>query len=50
MKPNNGKIIIGDNDIFSIKSENNPVTFIPDIPVYYEELTVKVLIKIKFSN
>ena len=40
MKPNNGKIIIGDNDIFSIKRENNPVTFIPDIPVYYEELTV----------
>ena len=34
------KIIIGDNDIFSIKRENNPVTFIPDIPVYYEELTV----------
>ena len=40
MKPDNGKIIIGDNDIFSIKRENNPVTFIPDIPVYYEELTV----------
>ena len=40
MKPNNGKIIIGDNNIFSIKRENNPVTFIPDIPVYYEELTV----------
>ena len=40
MKPNNGKIIIGDNDIFSIKRDNNPVTFIPDIPVYYEELTV----------
>ena len=33
MKPDNGKIIIGDNDIFSIKRENNPVTFIPDIPV-----------------
>ena len=31
MKPDNGKIIIGDNDIFSIKRENNPVTFIPDI-------------------
>ena len=27
MKPNNSKIIIGDNDIFSIKRENNPVTF-----------------------
>ena len=40
MKPDNGKIIIGDNDIVSIKRENNPVTFIPDIPVYYEELTV----------
>lgn len=40
MKPNNGKIIIGDNNIFFIKRENNPVTFIPDIPVYYEELTV----------
>ena len=40
MKPNNGKIIIGDNDIFSIKRENNPVTFIPDIPVYYEELNI----------
>lgn len=44
MKPDNGKIIIGDNDIFSIKRENNPVTFIPDIPVYYEELTLKDII------
>lgn len=44
MKPNNGKIIIGDNDIFSIKRENNPVTFIPDIPVYYEELGCAILI------
>lgn len=40
MKPDNGKIIIGNNDIFYIKRENYPVTFIPDVPVYYEELTV----------
>lgn len=40
MKPDNGKIMIGEKDIFSMNRENYPVTFIPDIPVYYEELTV----------
>lgn len=40
LKPQNGKITIGGEDIFSLKSENFPVTFVPDIPVYYEELTV----------
>ena len=40
LKPQSGKITVGGKDIFSLNNENFPVTFVPDIPVYYEELTV----------
>lgn len=40
LKPQSGKIAIGGVDVFSLNNENFPITFVPDIPVYYEELTV----------
>ena len=40
LKPQSGKITVRGEDIFSLNNENFPVTFVPDIPVYYEELTV----------
>lgn len=40
LKPQSGKITIGGIDIASLKNENFPVAFVPDVPVYYEELTV----------
>lgn len=40
LKPQSGKITIDGMDIVSLKNDNFPVTFVPDVPVYYEELTV----------
>lgn len=41
LKPDFGTILLEGKDINSFSGESFPVAFIPDIPVYYEELTVE---------
>ncbi|MGI5877665.1 MAG: ABC transporter ATP-binding protein [Christensenellales bacterium] len=40
LKPQSGIIQIDGTDIFRIKNEDFPVSYIPDTPVFYEELTL----------
>lgn len=40
LHPDCGSIMLGGSDINSLRDEMFPVSFVPDKPVYYEELTV----------
>ena len=40
LNPKSGKIRIDGVDISNIKNEDFPVSYIPDTPVFYEELTL----------
>lgn len=40
LKPSSGEILMNRSPISSLSSDNYPVTFVPDTPIYYEELTV----------
>lgn len=40
LHPNSGSILLSGADIYALSDETYPVSFIPDRPVYYEELTV----------
>lgn len=37
--PDNGEIFYNDENIHSLKNENYPISYIPDNPVFFEELT-----------
>ena len=39
LKPDSGTITLDGKDIFSYPSDAYPVSYIPDIPVFYEELS-----------
>jgi ABC-2 type transport system ATP-binding protein len=40
LSPDSGNIFMGDMPINKLGHENFPITYIPDVPVYYEELSV----------
>ena len=40
LTPDSGNILFDGKDIFSIKIENYPISYVPDTPVFYEELSV----------
>lgn len=40
LTPDRGTITLDGKDIFSYSSENYPVSYIPDVPVFYEELSL----------
>ncbi|WP_162148446.1 ABC transporter ATP-binding protein [Ruminococcus flavefaciens] len=40
LTPDSGKILYKGNDIYSINDADFPISFIPDVPIYYEELSV----------
>jgi ABC-2 type transport system ATP-binding protein len=40
LKPESGNILLDGKDIFKIKIENYPVSYVPDTPVFYEELSL----------
>lgn len=40
LKPDRGFITLDGRDIFSYPIENYPVSYIPDVPVFYEELSL----------
>lgn len=40
LRPDSGKILYDGNDLFSLKNTSFPVSYIPDAPVFYEELSV----------
>lgn len=40
LHPDSGSILLSGRDIYTIPNEVYPVSFVPDKPVYYEELTV----------
>ena len=40
LKPDSGKISFKNEDIYGISNDRYPITYIPDTPIFYEELTV----------
>lgn len=40
LRPQSGHILLEGKDIYEIKDKNYPVSYIPDEPIFYEELTV----------
>jgi ABC-2 type transport system ATP-binding protein len=41
LHPDNGEILYSGRDIYKLSSNMYPVAYIPDVPVFYEELTVQ---------
>lgn len=39
LKPDNGTIILNKRSIFTLKAEEYRISYIPDIPIYFEELS-----------
>lgn len=40
LTPDSGNILFNGKDIFKIKTEQYPINYVPDTPVFYEELSV----------
>ncbi len=41
LKPDSGSILYRDDDIYSLSNKSFPISYIPDNPIFYEELTVR---------